>query len=114
MPQFSLARTRVARRVLTLFVLVAVLPTVALSIYVLHRTSADLERQSILRQHQNTKVLAMSIAARLDEFDRRLDDVRWSLTEASGGWVDSEAFLWVARSRAGRLRRHPDVRRCTA
>jgi len=53
MPQFSLARTRVARRVLTLFVLVAVLPTVALSIYVLHRTSADLERQSILRQHQN-------------------------------------------------------------
>jgi len=98
MPQFSLARTRVARRVLTLFVLVAVLPTVALSIYVLHRTSADLERQSILRQHQNTKVLAMSIAARLDEFDRRLDDVRWSLTEAGGGWVDSEAFLWVARS----------------
>ncbi|HEY7029629.1 MAG TPA: HD domain-containing phosphohydrolase [Gemmatimonadales bacterium] len=98
MPQISLARTRVARRVLTLFVLVAVLPTVALSIYVLQRTSADLERQSILRQHQNTKVLAMSIAARLDEFDRRLDDVRWSLTEAGGGWADSEAFLWVARS----------------
>ncbi|HSE66997.1 MAG TPA: HD domain-containing phosphohydrolase, partial [Gemmatimonadales bacterium] len=97
--QLSLARTRVARRVLTLFVLVAVLPTIGLSIYVMQRSSADLERESLLRQHQNTKVLAMSVAARLDEFDRRLDDVRWSLTEAGGGWVDNEAFLWVASSR---------------
>ncbi|MFQ5988853.1 MAG: HD domain-containing phosphohydrolase [Candidatus Methylomirabilales bacterium] len=80
-------RSKVARRIFTLFILCALLPIAALAFISFGQVTKQLNDQSRRRLHQTSKAVGLSIFERLLFLDARMNVVASNLAASSGGRI---------------------------
>jgi len=90
---YTVLKSKVARRILVLFVICALLPIGALTLVSFVQVSGQLYEQSRTRMQQDTKSFAMSIHERLFLLESELEILASAIRPASGETVSPEHVL---------------------
>jgi len=83
--ELTALRTRVARRILGLFILCAFVPIGTLAILSYRRVATELTEQSRLRLRQASKTIGMAVLKRLDDLDQELVAIVERLNAGTSG-----------------------------
>ncbi len=90
---FGVLKSKVARRILVLFVICALLPIAAMTLLSFVQVSGTLYEQSRARLQQDTKSFAMSVHERLFMLEAELEILQSTIRPAPGEPVDPEQLL---------------------